>query len=363
MKILYLITQSQWGGAQKYVFDLACALNPKHEIRVVFGGQGELKSRLEREKIPCLSMPFLVREIGLRQDFLAFWHLYALLKKERADVIHTNSSKAGLLGNLAARLAGVPRIVYTAHGFVFNEPLSRLKKYLYIFLERVTARCAHTIICVSDYDRSRALFHKIAPPEKLVTIHNGIVLGPENTQPQNPKNGEKFVITAIANFYPNKGLPYLIEAAHLLSQKFSDLEFWVIGDGKERPILEKLISQHKLNNFSLLGFQDNPQKILPQSDLFVLPSLKEGFPYAIIEAMGAGLPIVASRVGGIPEAVIENENGLLARPADAANLAEKIALLKNNPALRKTMSEKNRVKVSQLFSFRQMLERTERLYG
>lgn len=362
-KILYLITQSQWGGAQKYVFDLAKNFRNKFAVVVAFGGDGELKNRLDTENIRNFTLPNLVREIDPLKDFWGFWEIYRLIQKEQPDIVHTNSSKAEILGNLAAWLHRIP-VVFTAHGFVFNEPMHRWKKSFYIFLERLANKFTHTLICVSDYDRTGALLHRIAPEKKLVAIHNGI--GSENFPTGNnkpPKKDAKFILTTIANFYPTKGLPYLIEAADILSRKFDNLEFWIIGDGQERFFLEKLIRHYNLKNVILWGFQNNSQTYLEKSDIFVLPSVKEGFPYTILEAMAAGLPIVATRVGGIPEAIKDGENGFLVPPSDSQALAQKIFVLIESSGERIRMSKKNRARVAELFSLDLMLRKTEEIYN
>jgi len=362
-KILYLITQSEWGGAQKYVFDLASNFRDEFEVAVAFGGKGKLKSKLDEENIRNFTLPCLVREINPWKDFWGFWEIYRLIRREQPDIVHTNSSKAEILGNLAAALARVQRIIHTAHGFVFNEPMNHWKKSFYVFLEQLANKFTRTIICVSDYDREKALLYRIAPAKKLVTIHNGISIGNFSTKNEElTKNNNKFIVTSIANFYPTKGLPYLIEAANILSQKFNDLEFWLLGDGKERHFLEKLIRHYKLKNVILWGFQNNSCQYLDKSDVFVLPSVKEGFPYTILEAMATGLPIVATRVGGVPEAVTDGENGFLVTPADSQALAEKIFVLRESYFERNQMSQKNYEKVSRLFSLEKMLKKTKEVY-
>jgi glycosyltransferase involved in cell wall biosynthesis len=368
-KILYLITQSEWGGAQKYVFDLARNFRDEFEVVVAFGGKGRLKKLLDKEEIQNITLSNLVREINPWKDFRAFWEICRLIKKEKPDIVHTNSSKAEILGNLSAALARVPKIVHTAHGFVFNEPMRFWKKRFYIFLERWANKFTSAIICVSDYDRAKALLHRIAPAKKLITIHNGIDAEKFYSEKKEPPiESGKFIITTIANFYPTKGLPYLIEAAGLLSPQFNDLEFWILGDGKERPFLEKLIRHHALKNVKLWGSKDEKgaylknSEYLEKSDLFVLPSVKEGFPYTILEAMAAGLPIVATRVGGVPEAITDGENGFLLPPADSYALARKISDLRESYAERSKMSRNNREKVRKLFSLETMLQKTKEVY-
>lgn len=362
-KILYIITQSEWGGAQKYVFDLSRSLKDEFDVAVAFGGRGKLKGRLDEENIRNFNLKSLVREINPWKDFWGFWEIYRLIKEEQPDIVHTNSSKAEILGNLAAALAKTKRIIHTAHGFVFNEPMNRWKRSFYVSLESLANRFTSFIICVSDYDRDKALLHRIAPDSKLITIHNGIETKNFSQSEKDPtQKAGKFIAITVANFYPTKGLPYLIEAASILSSKINDLVFWILGDGKERKFLERLIRHHKLENVKLLGFKNDSFEYLNKSDIFILPSVKEGFPYTILEAMAAGLPIVATRVGGVPEIITEDENGFLVPPADSQALAEKISILRESYPKRSDMSQKNRRKVSELFSSEKMIEKTRRIY-
>ncbi|MDZ4385044.1 MAG: glycosyltransferase family 4 protein [Candidatus Moranbacteria bacterium] len=360
-KILYIITQSDWGGAQKYVFDLANGLKGEFEVSVAFGGKGRLGDRLQAIGIRTHRLENLVREIHLWKDFLGFWEIYRLIRKERPDIVHTNSSKAEILGNIAARLAGVERVVFTAHGFVFNEDLGFWKKTFFIFWERLAGLFATRIICVSDFDRKSALKNKISPARKLCVIHNGIEI-PAGNLARVERAGRKIIIGTIANFYYNKGLEFLVQAAAELNKKFPNLEFRVAGDGGERRNIEDAIKKQRLQNFKLLGFQEEQYDFLRQLDIFVLPSLKEGLPYALLEALSLGVPAVASKVGGIPEIISDGENGFLVEPKNSKMLAEKINLLLGDERLKAEFSRSGREKIQAEFSLGRMLARTQEAY-
>ena len=359
-KILYLITQSEWGGAQRYVFDLAANFKDKFEVAAAFGGEGGLKNKLDEENIRNFTLKNLVREINPWRDFLAFWEIYRLIRKTKPDILHTNSSKAEILGNLVGWLCGV-KVVFTAHGFVFNEELGWWKKKFYVFWEKLAGLFADKIICVSNFDQAAALAHKIAGKNKLVVIHNGIYLGDKEIPAEKASDG-KIIIGTVANFYPNKGLGYLLEAAAGLNGKFKNLEFWIVGDGGERWKIEALIKKMRLENVKLWGFQKNPQDFLARMDIFVLPSLKEGLPYVILEAMAAELPVVASRVGGIPEMIEDGGNGFLTAPKDSRALAEKIGILIENPELRSAFGKAGRERVGREFLVGKMAAGTREIY-
>ena len=369
-KIIYLVTQSEWGGAQKYIYDLATNLpKDRFDILVAAGeGDNELFNRLEDKKIPVYRLKHIVRAIRPIKDLLALFELIKLFKKEKPDIIHLNSSKISILGSLAAK-SYKSKTIYTVHGWVFNEPLHAWKKKFYYYAEKLTARWKNLIITVSEYDHQIALKNKIADPKKLITITNGIsqlnfleaklakneLLAQHATQ-------DKRLIGTIANLYPTKGIEYLIKAAAELIKNDSNLIFIVIGQGSERKKLEQLIKNNKLtNNFLLLGKIDKAYKYLKAFDIFVLPSVKEGWPYTLLEALSAGLPIVATKVGGVPEIICDQKNGLLVTAADEKSLAKAINELISNPKLVSSLKQ-NSLESSQRFDFKNTLEKTLKIY-
>ncbi|MBI4779117.1 glycosyltransferase, partial [Candidatus Falkowbacteria bacterium] len=310
-KILYFITQSEFGGAQRYVFDLANNLKTDFQVAVAIGEQGnngKLAKIMQKNNIKFFVVPRLKRNISPLNDALALLETIKLIKNYQPDVIHLNRTKISILGSLAAWLVSRSslRVVYTVHGWVFNEPLSAWLKYFYIGAEKFTAKFKDKIICVSEYDKLVALKHKIAPAKKLVTIHNGLALRHswlnqessiqklEQISGSRIKSGmtNNIVIGSIGNLYKTKGYEYLIEAANILINKNKLLlTFIIIGDGDERKKLKDLIKKYGLeNNFILAGRIDEAAKLLKAFDIYVCSSVKEGLPYSILEAMSASLP-------------------------------------------------------------------------
>jgi glycosyltransferase involved in cell wall biosynthesis len=403
-KILYIITQSEFGGAQRYVFDLAANLSGEFNICVAAGGNpnGELFQKLKEKNIKNIYLRNLKRAINPWHDSQAFLEIRRLIKKEQPDVIHLNSTKAGILGSLAAKFTYSHNsdtnshnshcVIYTAHGWVFNEPMPWLKKKIYFWFEKFTARYKDKIICVSEYDRQTAL-KKSFSNDKLLTIHNGINFEKLNFLPKEEarkalmlkihpspplkKEGVNYldtqslshsaiqIIGTIANLYKTKGIKYLIEAANILYTKYKiqNTKYIVIGEGAERPKLETLIKKYSLeNNFFLDGHIQEARKYLKAFDIFVLPSVKEGFPYAILEAMSAEIPLITTRVGGVPEIIKDRENGILAEPKNPQDLAEKINEILNNRELSETMTRNAANSVKENFSLQRMIEQTKKAY-
>lgn len=307
-KILFVITKSNWGGAQKYVYDLATNLSKERfEVTVALGGTGEagasvglLDERLTQEGVRTIFLSAFARDVGFKRDFLAFFQLLRLLREEKPDVLHLNSSKAGALGTLAGRIAGIQTIIFTAHGFAHNEMRPLHERILIRIVSWFTIVCAHKVIVLSEYEYKRApvMFSR----KKLVVIHNGI-----DTHMQFG-SGEKIrsafpsgakITGTVGELTKNKNQEALIEQARARPEMFVA----IVGEGEERPRLDAKIREYGLENrVKLFGFMA-ASEALRGFDVFALPSLKEGSPYVLLEARAAGLPIVANRVGGVGEIV------------------------------------------------------------
>ncbi|MDP2586641.1 MAG: glycosyltransferase family 4 protein [Candidatus Komeilibacteria bacterium] len=338
-KILFLVTQSQWGGAQEYVYNLATNLDKNQDDVVVAAGEGngELFKALQKEKIDFRRLQWAKRSVNPIFDIKSLFELISLFKREQPDVIHLNSSKIGFIGSLAAQIYKKThnvRIVYTAHGWVFNEPLPYLIRKLYFWIEKISARWKNVIICVSEADRQVALTNNFK--SKIVTIHNAVDLDQLVFLPKNESraflklNNNDLVIGAIANFYKTKGINFLIAATGLLQKHRPNLKTVIIGEGEERKNLELTIKNLKLENQVILtGNINQAHRLIKAFDLFVLPSVKEGLPYAILKAQAAGIPIVATKVGVLPKIMPAD---LLAQPGNVENLASKINDALGNPA-------------------------------
>ncbi len=371
-KVLYVVTQSEFGGAQRYVLDLAINLpNDQYEIMIACGeGSGELIARAFEHGVPTHPLRSVGRAISLLRDSAGFFELVALFRKERPDVVHLNSSKAGILGGLAAKVARVPKIIFTAHGLVFHEPLPRWQKALYRLLEQSARPLRDAIITVSNADRESAIRARLARPERIMHIPNGIgdVAFLDRTAARAAlaqKIGRALpdrLIGTIANFYPTKGLPCLLAALHEVRRTHPDITAVIIGEGTERPYLESLIEKNNLHNTVILaGALPNAARCLKAFDLFVLPSVKEGWPYAILEAMAAEVPIVATRVGGIPE-MLEPDRGMLVPAADPKALTRAIAYMLVRPTAAQAATRRACLAATSKFTLSRMIERTRAVY-
>ena len=298
--ILFVITKSNWGGAQRYVYDLATHLSPEQfEIGVVFGQPGLLAEKLAGTRIATHPILSLQRDVSMVADLKSFFELLRLFRAEKPDIVHLNSSKAAGVGALAARCAGVPCIIFTAHGWPFLEQRNFFSRAVIYLFSWLTALLSHKIIVVSDYDLSVA---KKMPfvGHKTVRIYNGIdlhfLLGSGDAIRHSFPKGVRITGT-VGELTKNKNQIKLIEQAKNNPQMYVA----IVGDGEDRRYLLKKIEAYGLKDrVKLFGFMP-VHEVLRGFDVFALPSLKEGLPYVLLEAKAAGLPIVANRVGGVGE--------------------------------------------------------------
>lgn len=378
-KILFVITKSVWGGAQKYVYDLAVNL-PKDnfDVAVAAGGNGPLFDKLAGAGIRTVHIPELERDVSIGKEIASFLALYGLFRREQADIIHLNSSKVGGLGALAGRLAGLVirkriRIFFTAHGWGFNEDRSSLARAIIFLASWFSARMHDTIILINAADFRSA--KKFISHKKLALIHNGInasVFAARNKaraffaeKISRPIAPDTLLIGTIAELTKNKGLDYLMCAVNQIKLTTQNPEHNIIimGEGEERPYLERRIHDLHLENIVfLLGFVPDAAPYLPGLDMFVLPSQKEGLPYALMEAMMAGLPIIATHVGGVPDLITHNENGILVPAKNANALARAIEEFVHDPPQRSQLGQNARETMTKKFSLHDMIEKTQALY-
>lgn len=374
--ILFIITQGHWGGAQRAVFDLAAHLPETFAITVAVGdpdGASDLQSRLTAmPRIRLVQLTHLQRAIHPHADILAVRQLARLYRDIQPDIVHLHSSKAGIVGSLAARLLkkNKPLVVYTAHGWVFDEPLGTTRRSLYRFLERITAKDKHAVITVSEKDRKTAKSALRIPDAKLAVISPGISIPPYLPlldarkqlfgSPETPLP----VIGTIANFYHTKGLDILLKALALLRARGAETIACIIGDGPLRKNLEDLRSKLSLHESVIFtGFLPEAKNLIKAFDLFVLPSRKEGFPYTLLEAMNAEVPIIATDVGGNKELITNKKTGWLTPPENPEQLADTIALALSSLAQAKTMAEQLLKENQHRYTLAAMITATSALYS
>lgn len=387
-RVLFVITQGEFGGAQRFLYELAARLDKKeYEILVASGRSKEelFLKLLEEKNIKTHDLKFLRRKINPIIDALGIIELVKIINRFQPDYIHLNSSKAGILGSIAAFKVKLFRpkkfknlkIIYRIGGWSFNDPWPSWKKKFFIAAEKITARFKDVIIVNNKNDYEQALKLNIKPKKELKLIYNGIdalkteFLAKDEAclellKETSKKNGKvfqtEFTVGTIAGFYPTKGLEYLIEAANIL--KDQNLKFFIIGEGQEKENLESKIKKYSLGKkVVFLGQIPEAHKYVKAFDIFVLPSVKEGFPWAILEAMAAKVPVIATSVGAIPEIIENGKNGIIVEPRDSRQLAEAIKYLFENKRACQEFSLQAHQAVLFKFPIEKMIRETEELFS
>ncbi len=383
-KVLQIITLSEWGGAQRVVFDLADNLNKdEFQVEVACGGNGLLIEKLRARNIKVHEIFDLKRELSLSSDIKAFFALKKLIRKEKYDIVHCHSAKAGILGRWAARSAGVRNIYYTVHSWSFyNKEEFGITTKLFVGLEKFFGKYTKTIVCVANKVMADGILRKIAKPEKFLAIPNGIDFNVENKRDElragygiEPTNVVFGMVARLA--YPKDPLLFLQIAKEVLKEtpivvasgdttgQASSAKFVLVGGGPLMPKCQEFARQENLQDAVLLLGEKTPleaRELFFAFDIFVLLSKFEGMPITVLEAMFAGLPIIASNVGGIGELIEKEKGGFLIKHSDKEALKEKMLYLIKNSQQRNQMGEYNFQKARENFTLNKMILAYGQLY-
>lgn len=375
IKVLQVITRLIVGGAQETVMLVAAMLDPaRFDVHVLSGPQtgseGSLQEQVRERGIPLTIEPALVREINPAKDLLALARLARFIRRGRYDVVHTNSSKAGILGRWAAWLAGAPIIVHTIHGWGHHDRQHPLVRRSYILLEQVTQRITDRLVVVSPRNIEKGLADGIATPAKYVTVRSGIELD-RFRRPARPREAVRAelsipadapVVGTVTRLSPQKAPLDFVETAAQVVARRPGVHFIVVGDGPLRAGVEARIAVLGLAScVHLTGLRRDVPDLLHSFDVFALSSLWEGLPRVLSQAMAAGLAVVATAVDGNAEAVEDGVNGLLAPPGDPQAMAAALLRLLDDPALAAQMGAAGRERAEE-FGARKMVEDIAALY-
>lgn len=377
-KVLFIITKSNLGGAQRYVFDIATAL-PREAFDVVTlcgaaqGSEsaGPLIDMLKSAGIRTIFVPEMTRDVRALNDIRAFLSIIRTIRAERPDIVHLNSSKAGGLGALAARLSRVPRIVFTSHGLAYDEPRFILSRIAIILATWMTFLLSHRIICISKDTTHRAARLPFCA-KKVSLVYNGLrafeILEREKAQiqllsvcPDIPTDVPW--IGTISELVPNKGLSYALKACEILRRSDERFVFLILGSGELQQSLTALIAERGLTeHVRLLGYVAHASKLLKAFDIFTLTSRKEGLPYVLLEAGYAALPVAATNIPGINDIVKDGESGALCPPNDPELFAHSLSELLEHETLRLRFGSNLAKKVETDFTFENMVSGTIAVY-
>jgi len=375
VQVVHIITKLELGGAQQNTLFTIAHLDRKYfRPYLITHNEGMLRSEAAAlNGVKTFFLPELIREINPVMDIRALLKIRGILRdlktRDSAMIVHTHSSKAGILGRWAARFAGADIIIHTIHGFGFHDHQPAPVRTCIILLEKVTAMITDKLIAVSQANIKRGVAMGIFPLKKAVLIRSGIELeqftGVRVNKAQKKKElGADLKLplaTMIGCLKPQKAPLDYVEVAHRVLQE-KDAYFILVGDGILREKVEKRVDELGLKKrFTLLGWRRDIAEILAATDIFVLTSLWEGLPRVLPQAMTMGIPIVATKVDGTPEAVVNGVNGFLAEPRDTKGMAEKIIHLLNHPEEARALGKRGRDKVEE-FDIWKMVKEQEKLY-
>jgi glycosyltransferase involved in cell wall biosynthesis len=350
------------------VYELATHLSPTtYDVVVAFGGNGALKQKLEAAGIRTHTIESFERDIDLIKELRSMKEIYTLIKKECPQIVHLNSSKAGGSGALIARLCGIKKIIFTAHGWPFFEDRSILWKIVVWFFSWLTALLAHTVIVVSENDY-RAFMPFVKRKFRMIRTAVPDIDFKERNDARIalslPAAEHRDDIWAVANseLTHNKNLFVLLEGIELFNKRSDRKAFLtLISDGELRHKLEIYVKERQLQNMVFFtGYVPDARTYLKAFDVFVMPSLKEGMPYALLEAGAAGLTCIASNVGGIPEVIEHSKNGYLIDPKKPEDIVAALQDYVAHPE--KHLGTLLEDKVRSTFNLTGMLEKTTALY-
>ena len=335
------------------------------------GSEGSLIEEVRARGIPLTIFPDLLRQVSPLHDLLALVKMVRFMRTRQFTIVHTHSSKAGILGRLAARLAGVPVIVHTVHGWSFHDYMPAATRFAYILLERWMAHFTDALIVVAEKDIEKGLRAGIGRREQYHLIRSAIPLeefDPTHTDRTAIRNElglplEAPVVGTIGRFSEQKNPLDWVRVAGMVGRARPEVRFLLVGDGPLRPQVEVLLAQEGLSGRAVLtGLRRDVPDLLGAMDVFLLTSLWEGLPRTIPEAQAMSLPVIANRADGAAEAIQDGVSGYLCRPGDLQGTAEHVLALIDDPMQRAEMGARGRATALAEFDLRVMVEKIEGLY-
>lgn len=385
-RVCHIITRLELGGAQQNTLYTVKSLDRQRFMPLLItNSEGILVEEANLlHDVKKYYLPELIREIRPVKDVIALYKVWQILRREKREnsqmplIVHTHSSKAGILGRWAARFAGVRWIIHSIHGFGFHNYQPLVIRYTFIVLEWLTSKITTHFIAVSSANIETGIRLRLFSRSRVSLIRSGIdiamfqnVPGYSGSDLQGSREKklqeldlppDKKIVGIIACFKPQKAPLDFVRAMRIVVEKHADVHAIMVGDGVLRPQIEAMIARYHLQNaISLLGWRTDIPEVLRLCYLLVLTSLWEGLPRVCPQAMAIGIPIVATDIDGIPEAVRDGVNGFLVPPRDSHKIAEKITYLLSNPVIAKNMGKQGQQMVAE-FDIHRMVRQQEELY-
>lgn len=370
VRLLHVVGDSQFGGAGRIILRLGQTARAEGWQVDVLTTDPVFQEAVRQHGLGLVNLDVIRREIRPLWDLAGAVRLYNFLQREDYRIVHTHTSKAGFVGRLAARMASVPVIVHTSHGFAFHERSPVSIRFFYSALERAAARWCDRIVFVSEFHRRWALELGMCNPLEILAIPNGVATAGRNPEVAptelrrrlGAREGDLLILST-ARLAADKGLEYLIEAAAILPRAERRFQVAIAGDGPVRPRLERLARNLSVvDRVIFLGYREDIADLLAACDIVVLPSLREGLSMALLEAMAAGKAIIATSIGSQRELASQADMAWLVPPADARALADAILRFARNPALMAYLGTSARTLFESHYTEERMLTSYRRLY-
>lgn len=344
-KVMHIVTRLDWRGSAEVVLQLGERLwEEGFEPLIVAGrtlhAQEDLAAYQRRTGTRIRLVRSLRRDVSLFHDLAALGSLYSLIRNEEPDIIHSHTSKAGILGRMAAKLAGCPAVIHQPHGHIFYGYFGGATTRAFLYAERLMGRISDRIITLTERSRQEHVTYRVGPPDKLVPIYCGIELS-RFAQPSRSRlavrrelglPAEARVVGWVGRLVPIKGCGGFLEACAEARRSLPDVRYLVVGDGELRDPLTRQTAALGLSDVvTFTGDRSDVPDLMGALDLLVLSSHNEGLGRVLVEAMASGVPVLATSVGGVPEVVLDGETGCLVPPGRPGLMAGAIVDLLTNP--------------------------------
>lgn len=373
-RVAHVITRLCKGGAQENTFHTVRLSNRERFDTDLISGytrgsEGSIEETVRATGIEILREPALVRQVAPLCDCAALLRLTRLFRQKQYHIVHTHTSKAGFVGRLAAKRAGVPIIVHTPHGNVFDGYFSRPVTRVFVWMERCAARATDRIIELTPKGIEAHLAQKIGRLEQFVTVFSGIDLSPYDGAIERRAETRKalgvgpgdFLVGAVGRLEPVKGFAHFVSAARLIADTVPEARFVLAGQGSLEQELRRQAADLG-NRFQFLGPRDDVPELMAAMDVFVLTSVNEGMGRVLLEAGAAGTPSVATAVGGVPDVIDDGRTGILVPSRNPKAVADTVCRLAHDLGLRRDMARAARARVVPAYGIERMVERIEMLY-
>lgn len=383
IKIVHIITRLDRGGSAQNTLLTCLGLNGKYDLVLAHGLSLEsqmtgwekqsVNTQIKKAAeggVKLIAIPFLMRRIDPIHDLRAFLSLWKLMMKERPHIVHTHTSKAGLLGRWAAKMAAVPIIVHTPHGHVFYGHFGSIASKFFVIMEKLTGSITDRMVALTEAEGKDYNTFLVCNPDKIVAIHSGVDIDRYAAARVNIEEKKRslgldpkgLVVGTVGWLLPIKGPMYLLKAMEGVFKSHPDTSLVYVGKGDlEEKLKKEAVRISVSDKVTFLGWRDDVPEIMQLLDIFVLPSLNEGMGRVLVEAMAAGKAIVASDTGGIPDLIIHGHNGLLVPPKDSNRLAEAIITLLKDTHRREEIGKNGRL-LAKRYSVEFMVDKIETLY-